>query len=363
MTTARRVASRRDLRRFYAAGARVYRGNPLHRSTEDDVMRLLVERKSVYFRHAAIESYLLEEGREVVGRFSLIHDEKLPAYVQVAFFEALPGLHDVAGVIRAEAWRRFRQRPKIVVGLNGHLNYGAGLLADCFHAPPLFGYPYTPDYYLDYFASFDRKPMVSFRFEAGSFYRLRELMAASFKPRDVVVRQMNRKRFAEDVEIYTFLNNACFGEHPYWSDRATAEDFELFHPFRFLIKDENFLVAEHNGQPIGFLLWYPDFNELVHSDRELGVHDVLRYHARNPVRSVRLTEIAVLPQHRRRGADAAMILRMIESVEKGGYDYCEGGFIFEENLGSMALTLSYMRRALGRQPEPYRRFCVFEGSL
>lgn len=357
------VSGRLGRRAFYAIGERVYRGNPLHRSTEDDVMRMLVEHRSAFLDHATVDSYLMRDGRDVVGRFSLIQDRKLPEYVQVSFFEARPGLHGVLDAIRLKARALHPECARLVVGLNGHLNYGAGFLASRFEEPPLFGLPYTPAYYLDYFAALPRRPMASYRFASKWFFEMRRELLRDFDPGPVRVRVMDREHFARDVDIYTDLNNACFQRHPYWANRTATEDWELFHPFRFLIKDCNYIVAELDGRPVGFLLWYPDFNELLSRDGELGVRQALRYHLDDPIRTARLTEIAVLPEVRRYRVDLAMILRMIQGVEEGGYAFTEGGFIFEENRRSIALTLRYIQRATGRKVRPYRRYCVFDGPL
>lgn len=354
---------RRRLRAFYRIGSDVYRDIPLHRSTEDEVMRMLVEGPTAFRDHARIDPFLMREGRRIVGRFALIRDERLPDHVQVAFFEALPGLDGVLESIRLKATSLFPDCARLVVGLNGHLNYGAGFLANCFDEAPLFGMPYTPAYYLDYFEGLVRRPMASFRFDSEDFFALRRQLAPTFDPGPIRIRTMDRANFAREVDIYTTLNNACFQDHPYWADRTSAEDFELFHPFRFLLRDEHFIVAEHEGRPVGFLLWYPDFNELCRGDEELGLRHLLRYRLADPVRTARLTEIAVLPQYRAHRVDLAMILRMIRSVEEAGYRNTEGGFIFEENRASIALTLRYIRRATGRTPRPHRRYVVFDGAL
>ena len=358
-----RVEGRRALRAFYRIGAQVYRDNPHHRSTEDEVMRMLVEGPTAFHQHARVMPLLMRSGGRFVGRFALIHDRKLPDFVQVAFFEALPGQTGVLDAILLKARSEFPGCQRLVAGLNGHLNYGCGFLVSGFSEPPLFGLPYTPPYYLDYFAGLRRRPMVSFRFESRHFFELRRKLLPLFDPGELTIRTMDREQFSRDVDIYTDLNNACFQDHPYWSDRTATEDYELFHPFRFLLRDEHFIVAEERGKPVGFLLWYPDFNQLTHRDGELGVHHLLKYKWRDPIDTARLTEIAVRPDCRSKRVDLALILEMIRGVEAAGYRYTEGGFIFEENRGSIALTLRYIRRALGRKPEPFRRFCVFEGFL
>jgi hypothetical protein len=174
---------------------------------------------------------------------------------------------------------------------------------------------------------------------------------------------MNKKKLRQETEIYTYLNNACFPEHPFWADRDVEEDFELFYPFRFLIKEENLLFAEIDGEPIGFFLWYPDFNQLVKRDQHLGLRHVLRYHFSDPINTFRFTEIAVLPRFKVSAAVLAMILYATPYVKKLGYTYGEGGFIFEENRKSISMTLRFLERAIGKKLETYRRYAVFEGEL
>ncbi len=351
------------MHRFYRFPAKVYGDTDLHRSTEDDVMEMLVKGSSAFLEHASVDPFLLIDGRRVVGRLALIHDRKQPEYVQVAFFEALPGLHGLLDLLLLKARALHPQCSRVVVGLHGHLNYGAGFLVEPHDLPPVFGLPYTPAYYLDYFAQLERRDMVSFRFDNQGFYDLQAEMGPELDLGGIHVRTMDRSQLAREVDLYTFLNNACFQRHPYWADRTTTEDWELFHPFRFLLKEENLIFAEENGEPVGFLLWYPDFNELVKGDEALGLRHVLRYHLRNPIKSVRLTEIAVHPKCRNRGVVPGMIMQMIRSVQAGGYEHCEGGFIFEENQDSMGMTLRYLAKAFGDELTPSRRYCVFDGEL
>jgi ribosomal protein S18 acetylase RimI-like enzyme len=357
------VRDRLALRRFYRFPSKVYRRVPQHRSTEDEVMEMLVERSSAFLEHASVDPFLIKNGRKVVGRLALIHDRKNPDYAQVAFFEALEGLEGLLDVILLKARALHPQCSRIVVGLAGHLNYSAGFLVEPHDLPPVFGLPWTPRYYLDYFAALDRRDMVSFRFDNQGFYDLLAEAEPEMDLGSIRIRTMDRSNLAREVDLYTWLNNACFQEHPYWADRTTTEDYELFHPFRFLLKEENLIFAEEDGKPVGFLLWYPDFNELVKGDEPLGLRHVLRYHLRNPIESVRLTEIAVHPECRNRGVVPGMIMQMIRSVQAGGYSFTEGGFIFEENQDSMGMTLRYLAKAFGDEIEPARRYCVFDGEL
>lgn len=359
----KKIETKNDVKRFYSISKEIYKDNIFHRSTDDDITSLLIKGNSNFHTHASVIPYILLEDDRIVGRFALINDKKLPDYVQVSFFEVLPHKQEVVEIIVKQARTSYPHCRRIVFGLNGHLNYGAGILLNKFDEAPVFGLPYNPEYYPDYFMNFDKKTMVSYRFPTKPFFEYCKSMSGKLDFKGISVRKMNKKKLSQEIEIYTYLNNACFPGHPFWADRDVKEDFELFYPFRFLIKEENLLFAEKNGEPIGFFLWYPDFNQLTKENQRLGLRHVLRYHFNDPINTFRFTEIAVLPKYKISMAVQAMILSAIPYIESLGYAYGEGGFIFEENRSSIAMTLRFLERATGKKMEPYRRYAVFEREL
>lgn len=359
----REVHTKAELHSFYRIQEEIYRDNRNIRFSESDITRLLVEGPTAFHRHGRVIPFLIEDNGKVAGRFAFIHDRNLQDYLQVSFFEAQPGLGEIAGTITGSARSLFPDCKKLVVGLNGHLNYGAGILISQFDVPPVFGLPYNPEYYQDYFTGSVQRTMVSFRFPLKPFVDYQQKMAKIQDFKGITVRKLNKKRLKEETEIYTCLNNACFPGHPFWADRHVEEDYELFRPFRFLIKEENLLFAEKNGKPIGFFLWYPDFNQLINHKQHLGWKEVLRYQLANPIDTFRFTEIAVLPEYQISHAVQAMILYAIPLIEKTGVTTGEGGFIFEENTSSMVMTSRFLERVTGLKMTPYRRYATFEYTL
>jgi hypothetical protein len=360
---AKEVNSKSEFRAFYQITKEIYKNNIFYRSSEDDITRLLVEGPSAFHQHATVISFIITKNDEVAGRFTLIHDQKLSEYVQVSFFEALPGLSDVANLIIENARDRFPHCKRIVIGLNGHLNYGAGILLSNFDEPPVFGLPYNREYYQDYFCNFRKITMVSYQFPLEPFIEYHRKMGNNPDFKGITVRKLNKRKLRQETEIYTYLNNACFPGHPFWADRDAREDFELFHPFRYLIKEENLLYAEKDGEPIGFFLWYPDFNQLIKGNQHLGIMHVLRYHLANPITAFRFTEIAVLPKYNISHAVQALILHAIPYISKAGIKQGEGGFIFEENKKSIVMTRRFLERVTGEKMEPHRRYALFESAL
>jgi hypothetical protein len=205
--------------------------------------------------------------------------------------------------------------------------------------------------------------MVSFRFPFEPFIGYHQRLGDQPDFKGITVRKLNKRKLRQEIEIYTTLNNACFKAHPLWADRIAQEDYELFHPFRFLIKEENLLFAEKDGKAIGFFLWYPDFNQLLNGSQQLGFQQLLKYFFASPIDTFRFTEIAVLPEFKRSFAVQAMFWHAIPFIQKSGVKMGEGGFIFEENANSIAMTKRFIERATGIKMEPYRHYALFETTL
>lgn len=357
------LAGKEGYRDFAEFGVRVYDGHPHFRGTQGSVEKLVLTGPTAFHHYARVRAYLVIDSGETLARFALIHDTRLEDFVQVAFFEARPDLTGLWDLIVGEAARRFPGVPRIVAGVNGHINYGAAFLMNRFDRPPVFGLPYSHDYYPDYFSSLKAHQLVSFRFTMPELHRWVGDYGPLARMEDITLRFLDKKQLRRDLEHYTRLNNASFGDHPLWTDRTAEEDFELFHPFRHLLEKENLVFAEHEGRPVAFFLWYPDFNGMVDGPRDLGVRELLMFKAGWRPDTFRFTQVGIHPEYRRRPLTLAMIRKAIPATARARYGFCEGGFIFEENRPSMVMVKRILRRAFGRDVEPYRRYAVFEGAL
>lgn len=348
---------------FKAFGNKLYTGNRFWRDTEGSVMDLVLNSKSAFSRHSIMYKYFITDGSDVVARFALIHDERLKYYVQLSYFEAVDGVGDFLTLVKQEAKKQFPSCAKMVVGLNGHLNYGAGILLNRFDEVPLFGLPYNHSYYQYFFKNLERKEMVTFRFSMEAYEAWAKYYDVQRSLNGLTVRFMSKKNIKNESSIYTRLNNLAFQKHPFWANRDEAEDLELFYPFRFLLDNENLIIAEVDGQPVGFFLWYPDFNELVSTGRDLNIVDVVKYRLGAKIKSFRFTEIGIIPKYQRSPVALALMSKSLPTLLQNGYKHCEGGFIFEENQASMAFVKRILTRCHGEEPEPYRRFAVYLTDL
>lgn len=360
--------SSEDIRSFFRICDTIYIGNPFYRATDNDIIRLLIKGPTHFHTHADVKPYLIYYNGKLAGRFAMIHDLRQYEYVQIAFFEALPGLQNVSDTLKKEAKLQFPDCTKLTVGLNGHLNYGAGILQNNFDQVPVFGIPYTASHYPGYFSDLEMRRIITFRFPAKiSHSYMKKIKEVKIKS-GISIRKLNRRKMSDDTLTYTDLNNLCFTDHPFWSDRDGIEDLELFEPFSYLLKDENLIFAEFEGKPVGFLLWFPDFNQLVKTQRELKAsskyaRDVIRYKLFNPIDTFRFTEIAVDPEFRKKGVEMTLINQMVADVTKAGYKWGEGGFIFEENLDSVNMAVRYIERIIEEEVKTHSEYAVYETKI
>ena len=348
---------------FESVNKQIYKDNKYYRGTEASIEKMILLDKSTFKTHSKTRMFIIRDGNDIVARFVLINDYRLIDYVQIAFFEAQEGLGDIFSLIKKEAKYFFPECTKIVVGLNGHLNYGAGILLNKFDEVPLFGLPYNHKYYADYFKELVARKMLTVKFPIDTYYKWSEKYGQARKLDGLELRFMNKKDIKKESAIYTQLNNQTFVNHPYWANRDEAEDLELFAPFKYLLDNENLVIAEHNGEPVGFYLWYPDFNQLINSQRDFTPLDVIKYRLNNKIDTYRFTEIGILEKYQRSPVAFELLNKTAPYIIKKGYKYCEGGFIFEENRASIAFANRLIQRAFGEKPEPYRQFAVFDGKL
>jgi len=348
---------------FEKVSTDVYAGNKFFKSTEASIEKMLLCSGSAFATHSNIKMFVIRNGNNNVARFALIHDYRLADYIQVSFFEAQEGLGDIFSLIKETILKHFVQCKKVVVGLNGHLNYGAGILLNRFDKTPLFGLPYNPDYYASYFNGLQMRKMLTFRFDLDVYSNWANSYSPERELKGLTVRFMDKRNIETESKIYTQLNNLSFIKHPYWSDRDIEEDLELFKPFRYLLDNENLIFAEVNGKPVGFFLWYPDFNKLVSSQRDLNVFDVVKYRLGKSIDTFRFTEIGILPEYQGSPVALALINKALPAIINRGYKFCEGGFIFEENLASIAFAKRILKRCFGSEPQIYRQFATFETNL
>jgi GNAT superfamily N-acetyltransferase len=336
----------------------IYRDDPCYRDSTTPLLKMLLASSSCFASHNEQLPVIVtgNAGGPLVAAVFTIAGE-MPDILQVGFFEALPGHQEAVEMLlgRAGEIARERRLKRVVIGLDGHVNHGLGFLVDGNGSPACFGSRYNPSYYIDYLQrhASSEETLLSYFYDLTVSSMDAERSVIDRVSRRFKVRKGNFREMRGEIEIYTRLNNECFKNHPLYSKRSMDEDYELFRSFGPFLKEENFLVSELAGRPVGFLLWYPDFHELVRPGGKLGLITALKYRLPwNPVSRFKMVEFGVLPEFHGSGAIAGLLSTMLEIGKENGHSCCESGWILESNAKSKGVAGRWADR-------PYKTYKVF----
>ena len=315
-----------------------YVNNPLRRDALSDLVKGLIYGKSELCKSLDLEPYMVMDHNKVIMICLLAFAHRMPDYLQIGFFESSEYNMEAFMLImkRAEEFATEKGAKKISGSLNIHVNYGLGFLANDFDKEQSFGLAHNQEYYHRYFVKngFRTIEMLTYKKNITTMEKLlspnvKDKIEAKYK-----VRKINLNNLKSEIALYTRINNEAFVDHLFYYPRKEEEDFELFKDFKYLLKPENLLFVEKAGAPVGFMLWYPDFNKLIKPGEKVGIKTVIRNKiSPNKIRNFKLVEMGVVPSEQGRGAILALFNHCFKCT-KGRFDTVESGWILTENKRS-----------------------------
>jgi hypothetical protein len=333
---------RKDFLEFYK---KQYLNNDLKRDTLSGMLKNILNGRTVLCGSVDTEPVMVADNNEIIMISLLAHAQRMPEYLQICFFESEKFNMEAFNLILERALDKAKEKKasKLTGSLNIHVNYGLGFLASGFDKRQSFGAPYNPEFYNDYFekSGFETINMVSYRKDMVNSPPLISKEVRE-KLKDIyTVREVNFKDFKKEIEIYTKINNQAFSNHLFYYTRKTEEDYELFKDLKYLIREENLIFVEKSGIPVGFMLWYPDFNELIKKGESIGFKTVVKNKLlSHRIKTFKIVEMGVIPGERNKGAILALFDYCYKCT-KGRYDTMESSWILSENTKSKSFGMKW----------------------
>jgi len=315
-----------------------YLNNPLKRDSLSGLLKGLLYGKSQLCSSVDLEPLIVMDNDEITMICMLAFAHRMPDYLQIGFFESREFSMEAFGLIlnRAEQSAREKGAVKISASLNIHVNYGLGFLASDYDKKQSFGMAHNPEFYNFYFekSGFNAIDMVSYKKDMKSMDQLLNSNVLEKLRERYTVREVDFKNLKSECLIYTEVNNQSFGNHLFYYPRKSEEDFELFKDLRFLLKSENLLFVEKSGVPVGFMLWYPDFNQIMKPCETVGLLTVIKNKLfSKKIKTFKIVEMGVIPGEQNRGAILALFDYCYKCT-KGKFDSLESGWILSGNTKS-----------------------------
>jgi GNAT superfamily N-acetyltransferase len=352
------VRTKNDLAQFLKVPYRIYGTrhpqyvHPLLSQTK----AFLDRGKNPFFRHAEAELFVAREGAIPVGRIAAAVDRANNDYHQESvgffgFYEA-PDDPEVAAALLAAARDWIASRGMTVMRGPGCFTTNheyLGLLVEGHEARPVIGMPWQPPYYLGQMEAFGlakAQDLLAWEFTAPDG-KAPERMAR-FVDRigdriDFTIRRFDMKNFAEEVEavhgIYTEAWKDNWGFIPM--------DAEEFHhsakDMKGMVDPGLLLIAEKDGEPIGFAMTTQDFNEALKplNGRLLPFGWLKFLLAKRHITACRTLLLGVKPEYRIKGVDVMLVYESIRYGAAKGYTRSQCSWILEDNTGMNRILENY----------------------
>ena len=351
------VAGKGDLDAFLRVPYRIYRDDPNY------VFPLLGELKKFFdkqhnpfFNHAVSELWLARRGDEVVGRIAAAvdrysnehHGEKVGFF---GFFEVDDDAEAArALLVAARDW--IVAQDMVVMRGPGcfHSNHDwYGLQVDGAFTRPVIGMPYNPRYYEQHLEDFGlngAKDLYAWMIETGGVFpdKMQRLIDRILARPGLVVRPFDMRNFMAEASCVRRLYNECWSQN--WGFVPMDDD-----DFAYAAKDMKsmvdpafLLIAELDGEPIGFSLTIPDFNQALQPLKgRLLPFGWLRFLlTKGKVRTARTLLMGVLPEYRRvLGVDVAMVYRTMQAAFARGITGGECSWVLADNAPMNRIMESY----------------------
>lgn len=322
-----------------------YLNDPLKRNSMFGFLKDLLNGKSEVCKMVDLEPVMVVEDNDIIMISVLAYAHRLPEFLQIGFFEAVKSDMKAFKLIlgRAEILAKEKGAMKISGSLNIHVNYGLGFLASDYDKKQSFGMPHNPEFYHQFFNEngFQSIPMVSYKKDMNTIDKLfNDNLIKRLEDR-YSVRGVDFKNLKSEAEIYTSVNNRAFKDHLFYYERKAAEDLELFKDFQHLLKSENLLFVEKNGQAVGFMLWYPDFHQLMNPSESVGLKTVIKNKIFfNKIKTFKIVEMGVIPEEQSKGAILALFNHCFK-LTKDKYRSFESGWVLEGNFKSKGFGIKW----------------------
>ena len=333
----------KEYRLFYK---RVYGNDPLFRDGKSQLLPLVCSGRSSFHRNSRQQMVAVTDRGITLCQCILICHNNAPHMLNIAFFEALPDQRAAVDMLLeyAETEGHKLKCSHLAAGMEGHLNYGFGF-ATAGNGVPVFGESYNPPYYTGYFENFTAVHMSGYRDDIGSVRRrVRRDFARNLIDTDryhtepAAINNHNLRR-------YTDLSNAIFADHTAYFKREYREDIELFRPMKPLLTEGNLIFLKDGAKDIGYVFWYPDFNELVSPGKALGLPEALRFRLTGGLKSMKMVEIGVLHGYRNKGLVMLGFKTALDIVE-AKYRQAQtvvSSWIIDSNLQSVYFARRYIK--------------------
>ena len=327
-----------------------------------DVVELLNEKKNPFFGHAEVQLFLARRGDRITGRISAHIDElqhTLPSEQGMGpgtgnwgLFEAEDQETANALIEAAEDWLRAKGMTQVLAPVSLSIWDEPGLLVKGHDHPPMIMMGHDNPRYQPWIEArgYEVAKMLQtydLNVENGFPPLINRIVESGEKNPRIRIREADTSRVPEEAAIlFGILNDA-------WSDNwgfvpITDREIEyISKKMSPLVKPDLLRIAELDGEPVAFMLTFPDMNGVIKPfNGKLFPFNWLKLLAwvRKPMTTrVRVPLMGVVKRLQSSRMASQLAFMMIEYIRRSGvanygFKHAEIGWILEDNQGMVAIA-------------------------
>lgn len=261
---------------------------------------------------------------------------------------------------------------------NFSINDEFGLLVKGFDDPPVFVMPYNHPYYarlLENAPGFRRvMNLYSYNITLRRWLasdKLRQTIRLTHKNnarREITVRTLDPQRVRRDLKIIRTIYNNTWDDNWGFVPLSDSELDDMITAIRRYMDPRLVVFAEVRGEPVGFLMAFPDLNQPLRHVRarpgkpELVSSLQLLWHwkLRSKITRIRIPLMGIKADYRGIGVEAAMFVKLYEQAlalsDETGWQHADAGWVLEANVPMQRIMQGY-------GGEDYKHYCLYERAL
>jgi len=367
MTEIIEVKTKKDLDDFINVPFSLYSHDPLFVPPLMSDMKEKFSDKNPFFLHATARYFLAKKGKPSGRIISIIdqhhrelHKEKVGFF---GFFESINDYSLASSLLdKASEIIKNEGMDSIRGPMNFSTNEECGFLLEGFNEPPLLMTPYNPPYYNDLMERYGMekaKDLYAYIVDVPEELPEKVLrVAAIAEKRGISVRPVNIKKFESEMRIFRDVYNSAWKDNWGFIPITEEETANMANKLKQIVVPELTLIAEKDGEPVGFMGMLPDFNfVLKHMKGKLNLISIVKalYYSRK-VKDLRMMLLGINAEYRNKGVDALLFREGFKGVKKGGYKRVEFSWILEDNIPVQRLIEMIGGRL-------YKKYRIYEKRL
>jgi hypothetical protein len=368
MTEVIEVTSKKDLNDFITFPLTLYSHDPLYVPPIIKQMQKHFSLKNPFFHHANVRYFVAKKNGIIQGRtVSIINKRHIAFHAEKAgffgFFDCVNDNDTSSALLDRVSHVLKKEGMDIMRGpMSFSTNEECGFLIEGFNCHPFLMTTYNPPYYNDLMERYrlqKARDLYAYILDIPDelphkIHRVADMVAKT----GVTVRPVNKQQFDHDMFIFKDVYNSAWEKNWGFIPMTDDELLYLSNNLKPVVVPDLTLIAEKDGEPVGFMGMLPDFNFVLKQMKgKLNPVSLLKaFYYSKKIKDLRMLLLGIKNEYRNKGIDALLFREGFKGVKQGGYRRVEFSWILEDNIPVQRLIEMIGGRL-------YKKYRIYEKRL